>query len=193
MPYKVWAVGEEVLAADFNDFLQEQVVAVFATTAARDAAILAPNEGQQCYVTATKTRYVYNGAAWVTSGPGQLMGQTTLAAAVSGLAAEAVFATVALTLPAARTLRVVLCSGFATRSGAAGVSRVRIRDGGLTGTEIAQSPWNSTIVGELFPVACENTRQFAGGAHTFVATGAADTNSFTVGIGTQLAVFDAGP
>jgi hypothetical protein len=64
MPYKVWAVGEEVLAADFNDYMQEQVIAVFPTTAARDAAILAPNEGQQCYVAASKSMHVWDGTAW---------------------------------------------------------------------------------------------------------------------------------
>jgi hypothetical protein len=63
--FKVWAVGEEVLAADFNSFLQQQVVAVFPNVPARDAAIVAPNEGQLCYVTADKTLYQFTGAAWV--------------------------------------------------------------------------------------------------------------------------------
>jgi len=66
MPFKIWAVGEEVLAADFNDFLQEQVVATFPTAAARDAAIIAPNEGQLAYVVADKTLYRWDGAAWIT-------------------------------------------------------------------------------------------------------------------------------
>jgi hypothetical protein len=65
MPFKVWAVGEEVLAADFNDYLQEQIVATFPTTAARDAAITAPNEGQLAYVSASKQTYRWNGTAWV--------------------------------------------------------------------------------------------------------------------------------
>jgi hypothetical protein len=62
--FKIWAVGEEVLAADFNAFLQQQVVAVFASAAARDAAITAPTRGQACYVQATAQLLVYDGTAW---------------------------------------------------------------------------------------------------------------------------------
>lgn len=45
-------------------FLQDQVVAVFATNSARDAAITAPAEGMVCYVAATDRLLFYNGTAW---------------------------------------------------------------------------------------------------------------------------------
>jgi hypothetical protein len=61
MPSKIWVVGEEVLAADFNNYVQEQVVATFGTAAARDAAIVAPNEGQTCYLTTPGQLLVYHG------------------------------------------------------------------------------------------------------------------------------------
>ena len=50
MPSKIWAVGEEVLAADFNDYVQEQVVATFPNAAARTAAIAAPLPGMLTYL-----------------------------------------------------------------------------------------------------------------------------------------------
>ena len=50
MPTKVWAVGEEVLAPDFNTFVQKQIVAVFPNAAARDAALPAPTVGMLIYV-----------------------------------------------------------------------------------------------------------------------------------------------
>jgi len=50
MPTKIWAVGEEVLAADFNDYVQEQVVATFPNAAARAAAITAPIPGMLTYL-----------------------------------------------------------------------------------------------------------------------------------------------
>lgn len=62
MPYKVWSVGEEVLAADFNSLLQEQTIATFASTAARDAAITAPKVGQAAYVVGVGLT-IWHGAA----------------------------------------------------------------------------------------------------------------------------------
>src|SRR6187551_3869190 len=42
MPFKVWSIGEEVFAADFNPYVQQQVVARFASAAARTSAITSP-------------------------------------------------------------------------------------------------------------------------------------------------------
>lgn len=64
MPFKIWAVGEEVLAADLQAYVQDQVTAVFPSAAARDAAIPAPKVGQVCYLTDTHTLFVYAGTAW---------------------------------------------------------------------------------------------------------------------------------
>lgn len=50
MPTKTWAVGEEVLAADFNTYVQRQVVPTFASAAARNAAMASPAVGQMCAV-----------------------------------------------------------------------------------------------------------------------------------------------
>lgn len=50
MPTKVWAEGEEVLAADFNPMVQEQVIPTFANASARDAAMPTPHIGQHCYL-----------------------------------------------------------------------------------------------------------------------------------------------
>jgi len=47
MPHKVWQVGEEVLAADFNTYVQNQTVVVFPNTAARDTW-LSPPDGAVC-------------------------------------------------------------------------------------------------------------------------------------------------
>jgi hypothetical protein len=65
MPFKVWAIGEEVLAADFQPYLQNQVVAAFPSTAARDAAITAPVLGQMAVITAAPFPVqVFDGTAW---------------------------------------------------------------------------------------------------------------------------------
>lgn len=64
MPFKVWAVGEEVLAADFQSFLQNQVVPVFPNVAARDASWIAPPKGALCVTSDTNTLWQFSGTAW---------------------------------------------------------------------------------------------------------------------------------
>lgn len=68
MPQKTWVVGEETLAADFNLFVQQQVVARFASVAARDAAWPAATAGAGavCITYDTATVWVVNSAiVWV--------------------------------------------------------------------------------------------------------------------------------
>lgn len=64
MPTKVWIPGEEVLAADWNTYVQEQVVATFANAAARAAAIAAPKVGMVTYRDDAKVQEWWDGAAW---------------------------------------------------------------------------------------------------------------------------------
>ena len=70
MPQKTWVVGEEVLAADFNTYVQNQVVAKFATVAARDAAWPAATAGPgaMSVTTDTNTLWLVVGVAWVAAG-----------------------------------------------------------------------------------------------------------------------------
>lgn len=65
MPQKTWAVGEEVLAADFNTYVQNQVVPVFATEAQRDAQWTSPPNGAQCLTLDAFTVWVRQAGAWV--------------------------------------------------------------------------------------------------------------------------------
>lgn len=67
---KTWVVGEEVLAADFNAFVQTQVVAQFANAAARTSGWPAPPQGALSYLRDTDTVWGYNGSTWVYVGGG---------------------------------------------------------------------------------------------------------------------------
>lgn len=67
--YKSWVGGERVDYDEFQTYIQDQVTPVFASTAARDAAITSPAEGMQCIVSGSVDRhYTYNGSAWVPTG-----------------------------------------------------------------------------------------------------------------------------
>lgn len=64
MAYKVFANGNPLLASELNDNLMQQVIAVFASSSARDATLTSPVEGQFAYLTDTSKLTVYNGSAW---------------------------------------------------------------------------------------------------------------------------------
>lgn len=63
--YKTWAAGDILTASDVNGYLRDQIVPIFATTTARDAAILSPVDGQFAYSQADDAYYVHNGTTWL--------------------------------------------------------------------------------------------------------------------------------
>jgi hypothetical protein len=108
--WKDWQIGEVVEAAEFQTFLQDQVVQVYADSSARGSALgTAVAEGMASYVKDTDSFEVYDGtgwvpvsvdAAWVTAGtageilrsngtadPSWVEAETTLTAGTSGFTA----------------------------------------------------------------------------------------------------------
>ena len=72
--YKKWNTNDVLTASNLNEYVGSQVVTVFATTAARDAAITGANliDGMVCYVASNNSSeglYTYNGSNW-RKGPG---------------------------------------------------------------------------------------------------------------------------
>jgi len=66
---KVWAADEVLTADDLQDYIQDQVVFVYATSSARSAGILAPTEGMVSYLQDNDALEVFNGSAWVDISP----------------------------------------------------------------------------------------------------------------------------
>jgi len=108
--WKDWQIGEVVEAAEFQTFLQDQVVQVYADSSARGSALgTAVAEGMASYVKDTDSFEVYDGtgwvpvsvdAAWVTAGtagqilisngtadPSWVAAETTLTSGTSGFTA----------------------------------------------------------------------------------------------------------
>jgi hypothetical protein len=93
-----WSTGDTVSAADFVSFISSQVLTVFSTATARDAAITSPSEGMFSYTITTpeETLSYYDGAAWqATSLTADITGITT--ASNSSLAGGATSGNVTLT------------------------------------------------------------------------------------------------
>ena len=84
---KLFASGDILTAAQVNTYLQDQVIARFATTAARDAAYGGAGEptlaeGMFAYVDADNTVYYYTGSAWQAYGINNDSDQLVLAASL---------------------------------------------------------------------------------------------------------------
>ena len=62
--FKTFTTGEVLTADNVNGYLMQGVL-VFASAAARDAAITSPQEGQCCYLKDTDAVQTYSGSAWV--------------------------------------------------------------------------------------------------------------------------------
>jgi len=67
--FKDFTTGEVLTAADVDGYLM-QGIWVFASAAARDAAVTSPQEGNACYLKDTNAVQTYSGAAWVAVGGG---------------------------------------------------------------------------------------------------------------------------
>ena len=69
---KTFTAGAVLTASDVNNYLMEQSITYFATTAARDTAITSPEDGMVAYIgsnDADEGLYTYNGTGW-RKGPG---------------------------------------------------------------------------------------------------------------------------
>lgn len=85
MSWKLWAVGEVVEATDFQDYVQDQVVQVYADSTARGSALgTAVTQGMVSYLQDTSTLQVY-GTAWAdVSSPGDITAVTAGTALTGG-------------------------------------------------------------------------------------------------------------
>lgn len=76
--WKEWAIAEEVTAEDFQSYIQDQVVQVYAGTAARGSALgTAVSAGMVSYLSDSGILQYYTGSAWANvSSPGDITAVT---------------------------------------------------------------------------------------------------------------------
>lgn len=73
--FKTFNTGDVLTAADTNGYLM-QGVWTFADSAARSAAVTSPQEGNVSFLKDTNSLEIYDGAAWVAYGSGDITGVT---------------------------------------------------------------------------------------------------------------------
>jgi hypothetical protein len=75
--WKDWTVGEVVTEPDFQSYIQNQVVQVYATSAARGSALgTAVSEGMVSYIQDTNAVEVFTGVAWDSIATGDISAVT---------------------------------------------------------------------------------------------------------------------
>jgi hypothetical protein len=86
--YKSWSTGDLVSASDFNTYIGEQTVMVFADSSARSSAISSASEGMITFLKDDDTLYYANASGtWVAYvGSGDISAVTITTASNSGLA-----------------------------------------------------------------------------------------------------------
>ena len=76
--WKEWAIAEVVEASDFQTYIQDQVVQVYADSGARGSALgTAVSEGMMAYLSDTDALEYYDGSSWQSvSNPGDITAVT---------------------------------------------------------------------------------------------------------------------
>ena len=81
--FKTFNTGDVLTASEVNGYLMQGIL-VFADTAARDAAITSPQEGQFAYTKDNNSLWYYTGSAWAASGATGDIEGVTAGAGLSG-------------------------------------------------------------------------------------------------------------
>jgi hypothetical protein len=163
MPQKVWAVGEEVLAADFNTYAQNQVVPQFTNTAQRDAQWVSPPNGALCVTVDTGSVWQRIGGVWYK--PYSLLGTASITSQTGAVLAETSIGTnVTVTIPAGRRIRLTVNTRGLVMNATNNAGFLRIKEGASIFTECQYAAAGSqTSSGGTFGVSIAPS----GGTHTY--------------------------
>ena len=176
--FQTFTAGSVLTASEVNNYLMEQSVMVFATEAARNTAIAAPEAGMTAYINSgdsSEGLYSYTGTTW-NKGPGWNAPWGVVsrdqgggpAISTSGATETAVFTSTAFTAVANRYYRVSIATNLTAT--AADAYTMRLREDSTAGTVW----WAGNIVFGTgvtkLQVSPAGTRALSAGSHTILLT-----------------------
>jgi hypothetical protein len=193
MPQKTWAIQEEVLAVDFNSYVQNQVVAQFASAAQRSTQWPAPPVGACSHLADSPgVLWVFSAGAWRSYAAGGLLitaaNNTATNVPVAPSAIDLPGMTGSVTVPANRRIRIQGNVQFGVGAGTPGQCALQITDGANAQLRIrtANLPAsNSTVTIAVSHVATPAAGTFTWKLRGFSNTAGATTifaqdNSFSI-------------
>lgn len=183
---KLWAVGEEMLQADFQGYVADQVVAVFADTTARDTWASPPN-GAVAITTDTNTRWQRIGGAWQRFAP-YLAGSNTNTSDTSAYPSTGNLLAVTFTAVASHQYHVIADCQYGAASGSGSMTQV-IRLDGTTDLNVRAETWGATNAGPAICSQAISTPSAGSRTIAVLATASASGLYFQDGI---LTVVDLG-
>jgi hypothetical protein len=205
--FKTFTAGAVLTASDVNNYLMEQSIMVFATTAARDLAITSPEEGMVAFIgsnDANEGLYVYHGATggW-RKGPGwnapwgvvSSNSNIATSSATSGTTELVVSTGTAFTAVANRNYQIIYSTtAFNAASGDA-IFEVRLRKDDAAGTQLHLGKFVTGVPYYRNLITVSTVFTASAGSFTPVATFKRDFGSGTaqtIDI-TSMTVTDIGP
>jgi RNA polymerase subunit RPABC4/transcription elongation factor Spt4 len=169
--WKTWSTGDTVTAANFQGYLQDQVIAVFATTSARDTAISSPSDGQFAYVTAgTGALYVYDNSAWT---------EIDLAGDISSIVTASNSSLAGGTTSGAATLTVDVNNSTTATATAADYVLIADTDASNATKKALISDITALVTGDITAVNTASNSSLAGGSTSGAVSLTADVNNST--------------
>jgi len=192
--FQTFVAGSVLTASEVNNYLMEQSIMVFATTAARDSAVTSPEAGMTAYINSgdsSEGLYSYTGTTW-NKGPSwnapwgiltNAYTQTSSTINAAHTAETVVLTSTAVTIIANRTIKITMGAQYASGSGSL-TANMRIRRGTTTA---------GTLVGFFHVPPVPSTNFQMGSQVVAIDTGASGSTQYVLTTSFATAADDINP